>query len=429
MEWKQVILGPTTSLEDSKKVLDYFLLNEKSFKDIPISWLVDHINLLDVEGLVSLFKVFRRSVELSTTLQKYFMLHYLLRSLLRLFKEPMTSNVSNNMFDYTLKEIKLLIIDIASSRPCLQSVLTKLLLKLLLDPSTINMFEDTDSPNNGYIELLDQVRKGKRAGISIASSRNDFRSPIRGTTLYTLNSQYTVSDRALKVIPTSSHMHIFDMISMLSNCINLNQKHLIGILTGTLLSLTDTTQPIPSMDYYNDLLPEKPIFERDIYVENIFLKNPFLFNILDIIAEYPPEFCRCFDIMKSLLASAIGSWNSEIVEPRRSFWINHTLQLVKLLQKVEWIPPKMKNCGDIFVHIKGKEVASILLSIWFFIKDNLPRSNSYTSINLDDQVIYQRKWPQDMKQDIYLSSFKFSLKQNAPSLASQSHLYKMVFRS
>lgn len=332
---------------------------------------------------------------------------------------------------FKMHYIKESIIELVSSKSSLQSVVTETIISDILSSIVRNLTPidlNSDKSSNNQ-DILLKIR-GKR---SISS--NSFRSNkliknhddnsneyiLQPKELSLLNNMNEGSSTNIRIFPSPMPSSYLEMLNLVFKITNLDKRHVISVLTGTFLSHLETTHIIHPMDVYNNILPQKSIFERDLYIEQLFLKNPILFNILDIISDIPPEFCRCFEIMKSLLACLIGSWNSEIMEPIKSSWLNLTVHIFNLLQKVEWIPPKLKYCGDTFKYITSKEISKILLSLWHFIKDYPPRSSCYTVVN-NDENIYKRNWPQNMNQDAYLSSFRMALINNVEKLSS-NHLY------
>lgn len=412
--------------------LNSFLDGLKDLDCVPDHTILDNILYYNLVTSNILFEGLKDNIKKSSTLQTFILFHHLVRLILKLpLPSPSTLENDNDvaLLEFKYKQIKSLILDIAVQKTCLQPVMMKVFLKLLFKKK-LSILDVLDSSTSTHTSLLDQIRKGKRSFSNTQSSRNYELAGLSGHDVAKLNALYALKPKAIKVIPSQTQAYIFDVLLMSYQLIQHNKVHLISIFTGTLLSITESSHAPHNMDHYNDILPEKPTFERDIYIERLFLKYPYLLDVLDIIADHPKEFCSLYDIMKSLLASIIGSWNSETLLPVESFWINHTLSLVQLLQKVEWIPPKMRFFGDIIPHLKPKEIAQLLLSVWYFIKDHLPRPNNYTASSHDEKTtFYVRKWANDLKQESYLSTYKLLLKQNAPSLYKYAHLYRIVFEN
>lgn len=325
--------------------------------------------------------------------------------------------------------VKDMIIELTSSKPSLQAVLTETVISDILSYIILNISpidQNNKSANNQDI-LLKIRGKRSQSNNSIENNKilkthddSDTDNILQPRELYLLNNMNEMTSHHIRIFPSSMPSSFLDMLDLVARISCLNKRHVISVLTGTFLSHLESTHIIQSMDMYNNILPQKPIFDRDLYIEQLFIKNPLLLNILELISDVPPEFCRCFDIMKSLLACLIGSWNYEILEPSKSSWLNLTIHIFNLLQKVEWIPPKLNYCGDTFKYITSKDISKILMSLWSFIKDYPPRSNCYTV--MDDEKVYKRNWPQNVNQDAYLSSFRMALMNNVEKLSS-NHLY------
>jgi len=67
----------------------------------------------------------------------------------------------------------------------------------------------------------------------------------------------------------------------------------------------------PSVQQYDDNIPKATLyFDRDIQLNRTVNKNPYIWNILEIICKDSTINTYIYDIVRSLLASAIWFWNS-----------------------------------------------------------------------------------------------------------------------
>ena len=58
----------------------------------------------------------------------------------------------------------------------------------------------------------------------------------------------------------------------------------VAALTHHVLKRLTSKNPIPSLEQYRELLPRRPVFERDQFLRSLFAQNPFLIHVLDVIA-------------------------------------------------------------------------------------------------------------------------------------------------
>ena len=92
------------------------------------------------------------------------------------------------------------------------------------------------------------------------------------------------------------------------------------------------------------------------------------------------EFCRCFEIVKSLLANLIGIWNLESsTTSAQSPHLAMTLRVAEMLRQSQFLLPPLSHAVEILDRISPREVTSILMSFWQFLRDFPPSPSQYSS--------------------------------------------------
>ncbi|ORX84829.1 hypothetical protein BCR32DRAFT_291088 [Anaeromyces robustus] len=130
-----------------------------------------------------------------------------------------------------------------------------------------------------------------------------------------------------------------------------------------------------SIQQYDDNIPKATLyFDRDIQLNRTVNKNPFIWDILEIIYEDPTLNNYIYDVVKSLLASSIWFWNSPIRQKPNDFLdeLNNTKKLMNILRNSQWIPAPLGLSGMIFNEIQGKDICSILMKVWDLLKKSQP---------------------------------------------------------
>jgi len=185
-----------------------------------------------------------------------------------------------------------------------------------------------------------------------------------------------------------------------------------------LIIRTATTDIQTTQEQYKDILPKRPTFDRDQYILKQFIQYPFLWNILELIADVPQDLVYCIEIIKCLLANIIADWNSEIIPTvRKVANYENTCRLVEILRKGQVVAPPLCYCSIIFEHITPKEITILLMSIWNFIVAYPP---SIAEISGD-----MRQYPTgfEISMDLYLTDLKIILRNNI----TKTFIYYPIF--
>jgi hypothetical protein len=131
-----------------------------------------------------------------------------------------------------------------------------------------------------------------------------------------------------------------------------------------LARLIRTQDPTPTYEQYKEVLPRRPTFPRDQFVQKIFTQNPILVPILELIARgsaplvrfrfllriaphdlplapahtEPSILYRCLEVIRSLLVYTISHWHAELTpDPKKSAEFGFTCRLLELLRSAKWV--------------------------------------------------------------------------------------------
>jgi len=228
------------------------------------------------------------------------------------------------------------------------------------------------------------------------------------------------------------------IISLLSRCLDFGSDGLecrMSVLTGLYLDcINPILAPIPTVEQYQEILPKRTNFERDLYYQKIFSQSPILFAVLDLIAEVAVEFVRCLEVIRSLLANQIGAWNSLPLSQPSS--LVPACHLVNLCRKAQWIPEPLCFCADIFPFISPSEITTLLMSFWNFLRDFPPHPSQYsysnfmeseetnsTTTSLLRKGAWTRQFPPNLNVQPYLVDLKHILRNHITVLAPFYHQF------
>jgi len=82
------------------------------------------------------------------------------------------------------------------------------------------------------------------------------------------------------------------------------------ILASKIVSHATPHTSVPNMQHYREILPKLSTLPRDVAVIKSFDDARALWDVLLLASKSPVTFCRCFDLVVSLLATVIGRWSS-----------------------------------------------------------------------------------------------------------------------
>ncbi|XP_078458332.1 integrator complex subunit 5 [Lampetra planeri] len=120
--------------------------------------------------------------------------------------------------------------------------------------------------------------------------------------------------------------------------------------------------------------------ERDLKIQRRFEDNPFLFQLLWLVASGRPALCYCSVLLRGLLATLLTHWEASR-EPRAvdSAWALEASQaLIASMGEGQLLPPVLANVHELFALITPHEVHMLLLSVWQYVQDNAPLPQKFT---------------------------------------------------
>jgi hypothetical protein len=77
-------------------------------------------------------------------------------------------------------------------------------------------------------------------------------------------------------------------------------------VTEAIVSYLTAQHSVPSIEQYKELLPRRSGYEFDLHVYSKISETPALLIVLDMISSSPPHFIKCWQHVRSLLATSIG---------------------------------------------------------------------------------------------------------------------------
>ncbi|XP_065068830.1 integrator complex subunit 5-like isoform X2 [Rhopilema esculentum] len=115
----------------------------------------------------------------------------------------------------------------------------------------------------------------------------------------------------------------------------------------------------------------KYTIERDIKIKKQFERNPFLWDLLDLISRERPSLCHCTVIVQSLFANCLTYWevDRKLTVKASPDQLNTTRRILILLRTAGWIPEPWSNSCNFIDFIKPQDVYFLLSGLWRFCKD------------------------------------------------------------
>lgn len=203
-------------------------------------------------------------------------------------------------------------------------------------------------------------------------------------------------------------------------------------ISETLVAEVDGRYPLVSAyDVYFDVLPKKPLFERNRYLEQLFLQRPILWSILEVISATPTHLYPCRHIIMTLLTNFVGAWNAQPQgDPAKSnhLWA-HTLQLLRLLDlccnsgpihghnaPAPVYEPLIQGVGVALELCTASEVAQLLLGFFRFC---VARLSSHSARNQLGASLQMQHW--------LITPLKYILRKNVHLLSEKANfLYRRI---
>jgi len=114
--------------------------------------------------------------------------------------------------------------------------------------------------------------------------------------------------------------------------------------------------------------------ERDLQIRRAFEEHPYLWDLLELVANYSPSLCYCSVLLRALMATLMAHWVScqeakSNLYPAQLEW---TVRLVNVMHTGQLIPPPLCYIGQMIQELRACEVLTLLKDIWWYMKINVP---------------------------------------------------------
>jgi len=162
-------------------------------------------------------------------------------------------------------------------------------------------------------------------------------------------------------------------------------------VTDALLAHLNTHHTVPSIDQYKELLPKRSCFEYDVYIHSRFSESPSLLCVIGFISSDHSEFRRCWQVVRSLLASSLGYWHSikdnKVDKRRHAGEITISCQLLESMGKAKWLSAPWNLLNEILPSLPPAEIVRVLLAVWETLIRFPPQAGPYSEFALRSEVI------------------------------------------
>ena len=138
-------------------------------------------------------------------------------------------------------------------------------------------------------------------------------------------------------------------------------------MTEATVSELTAQHSVPSIDQYIELLPKRSGFEFDLHVYNKVSETPALLMVLDIISSSPPHFKRCWQHVKSLLATTIGLWHcakESKLEKKHAPQLLLTRKVLQVMARAGWLQDPWSKVSEIVHELTPAELVKLLMAVW-----------------------------------------------------------------
>eukprot|EP00899_Mesostigma_viride_P008013 jgi/Mesvir1/17212/Mv07626-RA.1 len=162
------------------------------------------------------------------------------------------------------------------------------------------------------------------------------------------------------------------------------------VVSHVLERLVTLQAPSVTVEQYNEILPRRPSFPRHIHLVTCLNGNPLLLEVLELFARQGrvAPLWRCFELLLTLLADAIGLWNNvcrgnsrtqqacaqhnepEPTEPPSDLR-THTVRLLCLLSSTRQLPHPLDKVAPLADCLPPPDVLELLLLVWGYLQGRL----------------------------------------------------------
>ena len=155
-----------------------------------------------------------------------------------------------------------------------------------------------------------------------------------------------------------------------SKGMNLRTLHLLDVLaayfpycksgvTEALVCYLTAQHAVPSIDQYIQLLPKRSGFDFDLHVYNKVSQTPALLMVLEIISFSRDHLAKCWQHLKSLLATCIGLWCSAkeaSLHRKHDPLLLLTRKVLQVISRAGWLSDPWTHLSVLLEHLAPAEL-------------------------------------------------------------------------
>jgi len=114
--------------------------------------------------------------------------------------------------------------------------------------------------------------------------------------------------------------------------------------------------------------------ERDLQIRRAFEDHPYLWDLLELVANHCPSLCYCSVLLRALMATLMAHWTScqEVSAKNSPTQLEWTIRLLKIMKTGQLIPPPLSFIWQVVYELKAHEVLALLKDVWSYMKMNVP---------------------------------------------------------
>ncbi|XP_035710645.1 integrator complex subunit 5 isoform X4 [Folsomia candida] len=114
--------------------------------------------------------------------------------------------------------------------------------------------------------------------------------------------------------------------------------------------------------------------ERDLQIRRAFEDHPYLWDLLELVANHCPSLCYCSVLLRALMATLMAHWTSCQEAPAKNSpnQLEWTIRLLQIMRTGQLIPPPLCYIGQVVHELKSHEVLALLKDVWSYMKMNIP---------------------------------------------------------
>lgn len=156
------------------------------------------------------------------------------------------------------------------------------------------------------------------------------------------------------------------------------------VITKLLVDHLQTPHEVPmTREQYEEVLPKYVSASRHIFLINCFNKNPFLFEMLEIIVREggENEVQQCMEFLRALLSDGISYWHSSNRVHKHhtsaSLQVMHdkpdrvqACRLIQMISMAGLLPQPLASSSEIVSLLDAEDMADLLTLVWHLMHHN-----------------------------------------------------------